>query len=410
MTIDMTAIPSAGFDLSSPEFQKDPYSFYRQLRRDTPVARIPGDFVLLSRYEQCRRILSDPAWSMPTGFACTAPTDADAEDDPNIPGMRRTLGVATTNEADADEALARTLMVRTFTKHAARQVKERMAEPANQLIDRALDEGDVDFMSAFCTPFVTGVICDFFGVPASDRSMVTQWAVQLADTFDPLMQCDQEMALQGQAGREFSDYMAKLVSERRRNPGEDFLSALLTAEDKGQRLSDEELLTTSVCLAIAATSPPILFIGLAVWSLLRHPDQLALLVANPDMVPSAIEELLRFASPVQFTMRVAPDDHVVDGYRIRRGENVIALIASANRDETVFADSERLDLTRQGSPHLAFGHGRYYCFGSNFARTEAQVALTALVTRAPKSSLAGEPEMIQRFGNRGPSSLPVTMR
>ena len=206
-------------------------------------------------------------------------------------------------------------------------------------------------------------------------------------------------------------YFKQLFAERRRRPGDDLLSALVQAEEAGDRLDEDELLSMAILLLVAGYETTVHLIGNAVLTLLQHPDELARFIGEPALVPSAIEELLRYTSPVEMTLpRIVREDVTLASVTIPRGEWVSGVLTSANRDESVFENPERLDLGRDPNPHLAFGKGRHFCLGSTLARLEGEVALTTLFTRFPDLHLTQAVESLRWRGLvplRGLAELPV---
>jgi cytochrome P450 len=247
------------------------------------------------------------------------------------------------------------------------------------------------------------------GVPAEDREALKVWSADAARLLDPLL--DPPVFDAADAGiRGFTSYFRELVAERRRRPRDDLLSALIEAEDQGQRLTDDELLTNAIFLFAAGHETTQNLIGNAVLALLRHPDQRERLVADPELIKGAVEEFLRFEPPVQVTGRTAQETIELDSVTIERGERVVLLLAAANRDPEQFADPDRLDVTRPDVRPLSFGGGIHFCLGAALARVEGQVALGSLVSRFPH--LDGAPDQVEwrdNFTLRGPKALPVTV-
>jgi cytochrome P450 len=261
------------------------------------------------------------------------------------------------------------------------------------------------------TPLPVAVISELLGIPAADRDQMLTWSHAVARALDPAFLlppgADERSA---RARAEFVAYLRELVAYRRREPGEDLLSALVRVRDEGDALTENELLATCVLLLIAGHETTVNLIGNGTLALLRAPDQLARLRAEPDLVDRAVEEMLRYDSPIQLTARVALRDAEILKFTVPRGTRVLLLIGAANRDPAAFEDPERFDIGRAPTRHLAFGQGLHFCLGAPLARLEAQIAFRALARRAPRLGLAGEPDWKDTLLLRGPSRLPVFLR
>jgi pimeloyl-[acyl-carrier protein] synthase len=252
------------------------------------------------------------------------------------------------------------------------------------------------------------VIAQMLGVPAADRPLFKRWAQGLVGTLEPFIPAE-VLDHANQVTVEVLDYFRRLAAEKRRSPGDDLLSALIAAEEQGRQLSNDDVLSTCVLLLFAGHETTVNLIGNGTLALLRHPEQLGQLRANPDLIKSAVEELLRFDSPVQLTGRVAMEDVVIDGQTIQAGQDVMMLLGAANRDPEQFTDPDRLDLGRSDNKHLAFGGGIHYCVGAPLARVEAQAALPALLQRLPELKLTTEQlEWKETLTLRGLKALPLS--
>jgi cytochrome P450 len=244
----------------------------------------------------------------------------------------------------------------------------------------------------------------------ADRERFKRWGVDIARGLDAVMlPPDSEVARRSMASREaLGGYFRELIAERRRAPRGDLLSDLIAAEETGDRLSEPELLATCMLLLVAGHETTVNLIGNGTLALLRHPDQLRLLRERPDLIGTAVEELLRFDGPVQRTARIPSDDITIDGRTIPKGELVMPFIGAADRDPAHFADPDRLDITRADNRHIAFGLGIHYCLGAPLARIEGQIAISTLLRRMPRLALATDrPRFRQSLTLRGLESLAV---
>jgi cytochrome P450 len=266
-------------------------------------------------------------------------------------------------------------------------------------------------MEQFAYPLPVIVICEMLGVPVEDHERFKGWGLDIARGLDAiLLPVDSEVAQRSMASRRaLAEYFRGLIAERRASPRGDLLSALIAAEEAGDKLSEEELLATCILLLVAGHETTVNLIGNGTLALLRHPAELRRLRERPEIIGSAVEELLRYDGPVQRTARIPSADVTIGGRKITKGELVLPFIGAADRDPAQFADPDRLDLTRADNRHLAFGWGIHFCLGAPLARVEGQIAISALVQRLPKLALGTEkPEYRQSLTLRGLKALPVS--
>jgi cytochrome P450 len=250
------------------------------------------------------------------------------------------------------------------------------------------------------------VIADLLGVPAEDRVKFQEWSAVVAAGLDPLVAPELRDRL-AEARQGLHAYLRGIIAERRREPRADLISALVAVEERGDVLSEPELVVMCSLLLIAGHETTVNLIGNGTLALLRHPDQLARLRSEPGLIASAVEELLRFDSPVQLTARVALEPVTIDGHTVAAGQWVLLLLGAANHDPAQFPEPECLDLGRNPNPHVAFGRGIHFCLGAPVARLEGQLAIGALVRRFPNLALAGEPVRRNQITLRGLQRLPV---
>jgi hypothetical protein len=246
------------------------------------------------------------------------------------------------------------------------------------------------------------------GVPAADSYKLARWSNEMSRIIDPLMSLEDYDEL-NQVAVEFTDYFRALIGERQKRPQDDLISALIQAREKEDKLSEEELLSVCMLLFVTGEETTVHTIGNGMLALLRQPDQLDLLRQQPNIIQSAVEEILRYDSPVQQTARIAVEDVEIDGKIIHSGDNVLVSIGAANRDPTVFPNPDQLDLTREPNRHLAFGDGLHYCLGAPLARLQGQIAIDTLVRRLPNMTLnTDQLEWRKNINIRGLKSLSVS--
>jgi len=270
----------------------------------------------------------------------------------------------------------------------------------------------MDVIEDLAYPLPVTVISEMLGVPVNDQAAIRQWSADLARGLDAIgPQGDHEVEKSSTEARHaLADYFRTQITERRRHPRSDLLSALIAAEEQGDRLTERELLAMCVLLFVAGHETTVNLIGNGMLALLRHPDELRRLQADPALTPGAVEELLRYDSPVQRTARIPSTDVAIDGHTIRAGTMVVAAVGAANRDPAHFADPDCLDIGRRDNRHVSFGFGIHFCLGAPLARLEGQVAISTLLRRAPQLQLASEAlEWRESSTLRGLKALPVRL-
>jgi cytochrome P450 len=302
---------------------------------------------------------------------------------------------------------------KAFTPRAVEALRPRVQAVVEQLLDQAQDAGSMDLIAGLAYPLPVTVIAELLGIPVEDRRTFRQWADAVSRTLDVNWSQDvYERA--NQATIEFRRYFQGLVTERRQRlrssaSGTDLISALVAAEEQGDKLSEDELLAACVLLLIAGHETTMNLIGNGTLALLRHPNQYERLKHDTGLVRSAVEELLRYDSPVQMTFRVAFEDIRIGDKVIHGGDDVCVIMGAANRDPQHFANPDQLDIARSENRHMAFGNGIHYCLGAPLARLEGQLAFSTLVRRLPRLTLATEQtQWRENFLLRGLKSLQVT--
>jgi pimeloyl-[acyl-carrier protein] synthase len=392
------------FNPMDPEFLADPYPTYHRLRAEDPVHHSPLGFWVLTRYEDVSAVLRDPRFIKEPLAALVA-----ARFGAEVP---RGVGLSMLDRDPPDHTRLRGLVSKAFTPRVVEGLRPRIQQIVDGLIARAQAVGSMDVIEEFAYPIPVNVICEMMGVPVKDHERFKGWSLDIARGLDSIwLPPDSEVPRRSVAARHaISGYFRELIAERRASPRGDLLSALITAEEAGDKLSEEELLATCILILIAGHETTVNLIGNGVLALLRHPDELHRLRQTPALIASAVEELLRYDGPVQRTARVASDDATIGGRTIRKGDMVMPFIGAADRDPAQFPDPDRLDLARGDNRHIAFGWGIHFCLGAPLARVEGQIAIDTLVRRLPRLELATEsPEYRQSLTLRGLKTLPVKL-
>jgi pimeloyl-[acyl-carrier protein] synthase len=387
------------FNPLDPDFIADPYPRYRRLRAEDPVHQSPMGFWVLTRYDDVAGILRDPRFGRKGFDRLLAARFGDAGFD-----------LSMLFRDPPDHTRLRTLVTKAFTPRAIEQMRERIQQIVDELLEAVRPRRAMDLVADFAYPLPVIVICEMLGVPDTDRQRFRDWTVHIARALDAIaLPMEPEVIARGLAARHaLADYFRGLVAERRRQPRGDLLSELIAAEEQGDRLTEGELMATILLLFVAGHETTVNLIGNGTLALLRHPDQLRRLREDPSLLPGAVEELLRYDGPVQRTGRSCSTEVQIGGRTIPENSVVLGIIGAANRDPAIFPDPDRLDVTRGENRHLAFGWGIHFCLGASLARLEAQIALGTVVRRLPHLALAtAAPEWRPASALRGLVALPV---
>jgi cytochrome P450 len=391
------------FNPMDPDFVADPYPMYHRLRAEDPVHHSPLGFWVLTRYPDVMAMLRDPRLIKEPIAAFVAARFGVAVP----PG----LGLSMLDRDPPDHTRLRGLVSKAFTPRALEGLRPHIQQIVDGLLDEAQRRGSMDLIEEFAYPLPVRVICEMLGVPVKDHERFKQWGLDIARGLDAIMlPPDSEVAVRSIAGRRaLSNYFRELIAERRAAPRDDMLSALIAAEEAGDKLNEDELLATCILLLVAGHETTVNLIGNGTLALLRHPAELRKLRDHPGLIGSAVEELLRFDGPVQRTARIPSEDITIGGQTIGKGELVMPFLGAADRDPAQFPDPDRLDLTRTDNRHIAFGMGIHFCLGAPLARMEGQIAINTLLARLPRLTLATDrPRFRQSLTLRGLQALPVS--
>jgi cytochrome P450 len=381
------------------EYFSDPYSVHARLRAERPVAPVimPGGVPvwLITGYAQARAALADPRLlKLPKGWR------------PEPESLLAALELHMLNSDPPDHARLRTLVNKGFTARRVELLRPRIAAIAAGLLDDMSTQREVDLLASFAFPLPITVISELLGVPVADRDQFRAWSATIvSDTASPEVFQADATAMIG--------YFRTLLAARRREPADDLLSALISARDDTDRLSENELLSMAFLLLVAGHETTVNLIASGMLALLLNPGELARLRADRTLLGPAIEELLRYVNPVNnATFRFAGEPLEIGGVPVGPGEVVLVSLSGANRDPARYADPDQLDLSRDGGSHLAFGHGIHFCLGAPLARLEAEIAFTGLLERYGDMRLAVPPDTLRWRPStliHGLESLPVRL-
>ena len=376
------------YDLLSPQLRQDPYPIYRDLRSKDPVHRMRlVKAWALTRYEDVERVLRD--------------------DKRFCNGDRvlvKTIPLSLLDMDPPEHTRVRALVSKAFTPRAVGRLQGRIREITDRLLDEVAGRRQFDVIAALGYPLPITVIAEMLGVRSEDMGVFEGWSNTLALSVDPILGGKQVQAIKRAAEQVYA-YFEEIIAERRREPRDDLVTALMMAEETGERLTHEEMLSVMLLILVAGNETTRNLIGNAVLALLRNPAQLQRLREDRELLDPAVDELLRYDSPVQLDGRAAREDVEIGGKRIRAGDVVIAVLGAANRDPEAFDDPESLDVGRNGNSHLSFGRGVHYCLGGPLAVMEARLALTGLLDRYSSLRLAVEPDYREGVALRGVERL-----
>lgn len=395
-------------DVTDATFKADPFPFYAQLRDQAPVfpVKLPTRqrAWLITRYDDVLNALKDERLAKDPRRAMTP---EQLKKLPWVPSMFKPLERNMLDLDSPDHTRLRALVHKAFTPRLIEQMRDQIQALTDELLDKAEQNGGMDLIADFALPLPLTMIGRILGVPAQDNPKFHRWTKTLISGG-----ASRNLFVLIPSVMRFMGYMKKLIKERRANPTDDLITALVQAKDGSDQLSEDEILAMIFLLLIAGHETTVNLIGSGSLALLEHPDQLALLRNEPSLIKTAIEELVRFVCPVEMaTERYTREALTIAETTIPRGELVMAVIGSANRDPNYFDNPDELDITRTNNKHLAFGHGPHYCLGASLARLEGQIAINTLVQRMPNLRLNIAQDQIRWRGTfvlRGLEALPVS--
>jgi cytochrome P450 len=397
---DSTSRPTSALPLHSPDFYAgDPYPAYRELRASTPIVwNDVTNFWALTKYEDIRYVSGHPlTFTSTKGITIPDPSQPEPVQEGNLiftdPPRHRQL---------------RKLINSGFTRRQVTLLEPKVREIVKGILDDVDPSREYEFAEEIAAPLPTRLIAEMLGAPPEDWEQFRAWSDAAVGSADPDIEMDHIVAL-----AELYEYFTNLIEARRSGEvvGEDLLSILAAAEVDGERLTDADLLNFSFLLLVAGNETTRNLIALGTQALLDHPDQFDLLRANPDLLPLAVEEMLRYTSPVTHMAREATEDVEIRGQQIKAGEKIVMLYGAANRDAEIFGPtSEEFDITRNPNPHIAFGAGEHACLGAQLARLEARIMFEVLLGTYPTIELTGDVTRLRATMVPGVKKMPVRLK
>lgn len=406
--IDAESVQTALLHLFGPEGRADPYAAARVLREAGPLHQTPLGHHVITRYEDCAAVLSTTAWSHAEEAAMMHPTVSPENAPEELPTSFLWM-------EPPDHTRLRNLVTKGFAPRMVTRLRPRIEQLCERLVDEALEAGEFDLVELIAYPLPLIIACELIGVPEDAYDQVHQWSLDLARGFDHDYTLPEEcLRARSAASRGFMGYFRELLNQRRVDPRDDLLSALSQVEDRGDVLTEQELLATCITTFVAGHETTANLIGTGMLRLLRAPDQIQVLRDRPELLAYAPDELLRLEPSVQITTRAATRPITVAGHEFDKGEGVVVLINSANHDPAAFPDPDRVDVARYADPknpakkHLGFSLGIHYCLGAPLALLEMEILLEVLLRKVGTFELLAEnPPFKPNVVIRGLESLRV---
>jgi cytochrome P450 len=403
-------MPPPLFDPFAPGFTDDPYPQYATMREQAPVYQHPLGFWLLTAYDDVSWLLRAPGLSVEDDNVAADSLLRQLREEVYGDGAPRASALSMLDRDPPDHTRLRKLVSKAFTPRAIQALRPRITDLVDGMLDDMAAQGRVDLVDALAFPLPFRVIAEMLGTPPADHERIRQLTGTVVRSLEPIADPEMIQAILD-ADEEMSAIAAEMIAWKRANPADDLLSALIHAEDDGDVLDDDELVAQTLLLYIAGHETTVNLIAGGTLALLRHPAQLALLRTDPALVGNAVEELLRYDSPVQASRRITLEAVMVGGIEIPAGAFVMASLGSANRDESFWGlDADEVRLDRDNArQHVSFGAGHHHCLGASLARLEAAIAFEHMAGRFPGLALDGDVVWNGRINLRGPAHLPVSV-
>lgn len=404
-THTLAAQPQLVFNPLAPDFIQNPYPFYHRLREVDPLHRSPLGMIVATRHADVSLVLRDARFGKDFVARMERRHGPKIFDEPVYASMRHWM----LQQDPPDHTRLRGLVVRAFTARRVEDMRPRIQSIVDKNIDRIAARGHMDVIADFAFRLPVVVICDMLGIPEEDHEMFFSSAREGGRLLDPVPMTRAEIDQSNGFNLASAAYFTNLIEQRRKQPRDDLITHLVQAEEHGNRLTVDELISNIILLFGAGHETTVNLIGNGLLALHRNPDQLALLKREPERTANAVEELLRYNSSVQATGRTAMEDLELGGMKIAKGKSVLCLLGAANRDPALYPNPDKLDITRSKIKPFSFGGGIHLCLGAQLARIEAEVAIATLLRRLPHLTLddAVDPQWRPTFVLRGLQRLPA---
>ena len=395
------------FNPYEPSFQDNPYPIYHKLRSVEPIHQSFNNMWVVTRYADAKTILRDSRF-------CVNKMPNHVKYKSDYLGNFNTLAQAISKWLifldPPEHTRLRGLISKAFSAATVKSLYSQIQQITEQLISKIRHQGYMDIIADFACPLPCNVICTILGVPVEDWYKLYYWSDKLSEILDPLKSLE-DYEQMNKVALEFIDYFKGLIAQRKINLQQDFLSALIAVKEQNNKLTEEEIISICMLLFLTGEETTVNLISNGMLALLRHPGQMQQIKTQPMLIQGAIEEILRYDSPIQITTRVANQDVLLDSVTIQSGDKVLVVLGAANRDPAQFPEPDRFDITRVNNNHLAFADGIHSCLGAALTRLEAEIAINALVQKLPDIQLLQEQvEWRKKVPFRSLKSLPVTFK
>lgn len=402
-------IPTIAFDPKNPEFLQNPYATYQHWLRDSPTFYdSESDMLFFARHRDVDAILRDKRLGRSILHVMSREELGLPPENPDYEPFIKLGRHSMFDKEPPEHTRLRGLVHKAFTPRRIRDMQIHIQRISLDLLDAVHDQNEMDILEDFAVPLPVTVIAQLLGIPQADQHKLRPWSNAIVKLYE-LDHTPQQAQAAIQAAQDFADYLIDLANKRRENPQDDLITALALVEQEGDQLSSEELVSTCILLLNAGHEATVNVIGNGLYALFQHPDKLTELKANPQIIPQAIEELMRFDTPLQLFRRWVLQDLSYEGIELKKGTEVALLFGAANHDPAIFDTPERLDFMREANPHLSLGGGVHYCLGAPLARMELQIAYTSLLEHFPHMELAEKAEFHPSYVIRGLKSLRIRL-
>lgn len=395
-------------DLYRPDLRANPYPLYETLRKNDPVYWDDAmQAWLLTSYDHVSRALSDGRFGHGRSVV---PPYVTTNEQSLLQQTAEIVGNFLTTMDPPEHTRLRSLAHQAFTPRKVEALHSFVEKVTNDLLDRVEPTGVMDAIGEFAFPLTATIIAHILGVPVEDQGSFKKWSETIIRFVEGMSDDHQLVVATAQVASEVKEYFGMLLRERRARPKDDLLSAFLGTEEHSQGMTEAEIIGNAVFLLVAGHETTKNLVGNGLMALFANQSELEHLRSRPELLPNAVEELLRFTAPFQFFSRTSREDVSIGGKMIRRGQRVFLIMAAANRDPARFPDPDKLDLSRTDNHHLSFGKGIHFCLGAHLARVEAQIGFGTLLRRMPSLHLAQDPQTIEYYPHviiRGPKALSV---
>ncbi|HCF26122.1 MAG TPA: cytochrome P450 [Cyanobacteria bacterium UBA11049] len=390
-----------------PEFQKNPYPIYHYLRSVEPIHQYFPRMWVLTRYADAKAVLRDPRFCVEKRQNNIQHKSHSLEQR-NFDRLVQAIDNWLIFLDPPKHTRLRGLVSKAFSAATVKSLRSQIQHIADELIGNVRYQGFMDVISDYACPLPCNVIAAILGIPVKDWSKLYHWSDKLSRLLDPLRSVE-DYEQMNTVALEFADYLKILIAQRQRSPQHDLLSTLIAVKDQENKLSEEEIISVCMLLFFAGEETTVNLISNGVLALLRHPQQMQQLKVEPALIQGAVEEMLRYDSPIQILTRVATEDVDIEGITIRVGEKVLIILGAANRDPAKFPNPDRFDITRINNHHLAFADGIHHCLGATLTRIEAEIAINTLMQQLPSLKLSQDKlEWRNKVSLRSLKALPLT--